>query len=94
MWVSTIKPYPVYSELSILYLADNKHWSVATHNKETIKKHISKCITEDVASMMNHQHSVFLSGHSASTTKKAEYIKIIILMVLPNISDDPFYMDS
>ncbi len=47
-------------------------------------KSISKCITGDVASMMN-QHTVFLSGHSVhsvsttkkaeSTTKKAEYIK-------------------
>ncbi len=34
--------------------------------------------TEDVASMMNHQHTVFLSGHSESTTKKAEYIKMMI----------------
>ncbi len=42
---------------------------------------------------MNHQHTVFLSRHSVSTTKKAEYIKIMIWCFL-NISDDPFCMDS
>ncbi len=28
--------------------------------------------------MMNNQHTVFLSRHSVSTTKKAEYIKNMI----------------
>ncbi len=41
-------------------------------------KNVSTCITEDVASKVNHPHTVFLSGHSVSTTKKGEYIKMII----------------
>ncbi len=42
------------------------------------KKSVSKFIKEDVSSM-NHQHTVFLSGHSVRNTKKYEYFNTLKL---------------